>query len=121
METNFSELPYEQIIEMSNNQSYNDIISISMLLQESLRHYFSRMLMDTSEESPLECNLLIDTAESQGVCDLQKPHIIGMYQEATEGLIYLQFEGDEEHWYALDDITIDEQLEIAKAIEINRY
>ena len=119
METKFSELTMEQLIELAHNKPYEEILGITRYLQECIRQYFQRMLVDTSEESPVECDIIVDTADSQGISDLQKPHVIGMYQDPTQGIIYLQFEGDEEHWYELEYFALDCQLDIIRAIETN--
>lgn len=119
MKIDFANLKTDQVIEMAHNRTYGNIVGISLLLQESMRQYFQRMLADTSEESPLECNLIIDTTESQGLSEAEKPCIIGMYQDPNEGIVYFKFEGDEEHWYEIDYFTLDCQLDIIRAIETN--
>lgn len=119
MEIKFSELNYEQLIELAHNKPYEEILGITRYLQECIRQYFQRMLSETSLDSPLKCNIIVDTHDSQGISELQKPCIIGMYQEEGEGIIYFEFEGDEEHWYELDDFDLEYQLDIIRAIETN--
>ena len=118
METNFAKLTMDQLIELAHNKSYEEILGITRYLQECIRQYFQRMLADTSEESPLKCGILIETDDSQGISDGLKPHLIGMYQAEGEGIIYLNFEGDNS-WYELEYFTLDCQLDILRAIEFN--
>ena len=118
METNFAKLTMDQLIELAHNKSYEEILGITRYLQECIRQYFQRMLADTSEESPLKCSILIETDDSQGISDGLKPHLIGMYQAEGEGIIYLNFEGDNS-WYELEYFTLDCQLDILRAIEFN--
>lgn len=118
METNFAKLTMDQIIEMAHNKTYEDILGIARFLQESIRQYMQRFLANTSEEHPLDCNIMVETNDSQGLSDAHKPHILGMYQAEGEGIVYLNFEGDNS-WYELEYFTLDCQLDILKAIELD--
>lgn len=113
---NFSKLSYDEIIELSNNQSAKGIENIHFLLQESIRHYFSRILMNTSAENPMMCNIIIDTPWDIGLSSLEKPTIISMYQDPSEGFIYIMYEGTEEYM-PLEDIPTQAILPTIQAIE----
>ena len=59
--------------------------------REQLRKKFSSILMDTSEENPLEC--YIPFGDSYGLSTLQLPTVTSMFQIPNEGIIYFQIEG----------------------------
>lgn len=90
-------LSYEQIIELAHNKSCEEIVNIALLLDESIRQYFSRLLVDTDAENPKQCYHIISTPEDMGLSDLEKPTLVSMYQDPSEGYIYLLFEGNEKY------------------------
>ena len=108
----------DQIIEMAHNKDFEEILGIARFLQECIRQYMQRFLANTSEEHPLDCNIMVETNDSQGLSDAHKPHILGMYQAEGEGIVYLNFEGDNS-WYELEYFSLDAQLDIIRAIETN--
>lgn len=119
METDFSKLTEEQIVELAHNQSHQAILNISHFLEESIRQYFSRLLMDTDAENPLTCHYVIETPEDCGLSDLEKPTLISMYQDPTEGYMYFLFEGTEEYC-DFEEFSLSALMLIINAIENNK-
>ena len=80
-------------------------------VNESLRHFASRLLMDTSEENPMEIDLIVDTDEDQGLSDLEKLCVKKIYQDPSEGIIWVLFEGTDDYveW---DTLTYSTQFQI---------
>lgn len=61
--------------------------------RENLRQQLSKLLMDTNEDNPLKCNILIGEDESFGLSTLQITTIIELFQEPKEGIIWFKIEG----------------------------
>lgn len=83
-------------------------------LREDLRHALSAILMDTSEENPLETDIVIGENSYCG-STLDLPRIISCWQHPTEGWIYFQIEGagvptDFDDMLTVDLIHIYEEL-----------
>lgn len=80
-------------------------------VNESLRHFASRLLMDTSEDNPMEIDLIVDTDEDQGLSDLEKLCVKKIYQDPSEGIIWVLFEGTDDYveW---DTLTYSTQFQI---------
>lgn len=112
----FKHLNYVQIIELAHNRSYEEICNMTILLKESIRQYFSRLLMDTDAENPKQCWYILDTPESVGLSDALKPTLVSMYQDPSEGYIYFLFEGCEEY-ESFDYYDISVLFDILSAIE----
>ena len=58
---------------------------------EQLRNEISRFLIDTSEQSPLKCNISIGS--SYGISELERPVVTDIFQIPGEGIIYFTIEG----------------------------
>ena len=71
--TNLSD---EQIIELGQNRSLEEIKNMLSIVRESIRQFFSRLLMDTSVDNPKQCRIIISTPEDMGLSELLKPTII---------------------------------------------
>lgn len=84
-------------------------------VNESLRHFVSRLLMDTSEENPMEIDLIVETDEDQGLSDLEKLCVKKIYQDPSEGIIWVLFEGTDDYveW---DTLTYSTQYQIIKSL-----
>ena len=52
--------------------------------------------MDTNEQQPMQCRYVVGDAYSWGLSTLEMPTITSMFQEPSEGIIWLQFEGEQE-------------------------
>ena len=83
--------------------------------REQLRKKFSALLMDTSEEKPLECN--IPFGDSYGLSTLELPTVIGMFQIPTEGIIYFKIEGVQ-YPMEFDEFSNEDLKEILKSLTI---
>lgn len=78
-------------------------------LRESIRHFLSRHLMDTSEEKPMGVHLTLQGG-AMGLSELEKPEVTSMFQDC-EGIIWVQIDGMAEPM-ELDDVALDWQVEI---------
>lgn len=67
-----------------------------MTNREQLRRKLSAILMDTSEESPMKCEIIIGESEACGLSTLEMPTVVSVFQMPTEGIIYFQIEGMDE-------------------------
>ena len=111
--TNLSD---EQIIELGQNRSLEEIKNMLSIVRESIRQFFSRLLMDTSADNPKQCRIIISTPEDMGLSELLKPTIIAMYQEPTDGVIYFLFEGCSDY-EEFDNFDNDALMQIMEEIE----
>ena len=64
--------------------------------KEQLRRKLSAILMDTSEEKPMECEIAIGEREACGLSSLELPTVVRAFQLPAEGIIYFQIEGMQE-------------------------
>ena len=78
-------------------------------LRESIRHFLSRHLMDTSEDKPMTVGLTLQGG-AMGLSELEKPEVTSMFQD-HEGIIWVQIYGMAEP-IELDDVALDWQVEI---------
>lgn len=62
-----------------------------------IRHKLSALLMDSSEETPVSVNIVMDYAEGFGLSDLEMPHCIKVFQQPDEGIMWMLFEGAEDY------------------------
>ena len=62
------------------------------MTKEQIRHRLSAVLMDTDEQHPMPCNIILDS-EAMGLCTSQMPNVVGAFQIPTEGIIYFNIEG----------------------------
>lgn len=69
------------------------------------RNKLSALLMDTSEDNPMDVDIILDTEEAFGLSTLQMPHVIKVFQDPKEGIMYMLLEGAEDY------IEIDEDDE----------
>ena len=72
---------------------------------ENLRHSISAMLNGTSEENPRKCDIVIGEAESQGLSELEKPHITQAFEIEGDGRIFFKADGWDE-WQDFDNFSI---------------
>ena len=70
-------------------------------------HGISERLMDTDEKNMLDCEIIIEHGEAVGLSSLQEPTIVRMYQQPSEGIVWLQYYGNDE-WFELDTLTTDD-------------
>ena len=94
----------EQIVAM-----YDKLRDDETTLRESIRHFLSRHLMNTSEDKPMRVGLTLQGG-AMGLSELEKPEVETMFQDG-EGIIWVQIYGMPEPM-ELDDVAIDWQVEL---------
>ena len=107
-------VPEDLVIELeSNNQDILEISkmvelysSLEKMIRESIRHFLSSKLMDTSEENALKCYIPI----SEHNC------IYKMWQDSPEGFIYFETDGYEIETLELDNLPVHILTEICKEV-----
>jgi hypothetical protein len=67
-------------------------------------HHISAMLADTSEDKHMEVSICVESEEDMGLSSLEKPRIVEIWQNETEGMITFKLEGCEEE-FDLSDYT----------------
>jgi len=85
-----------------------------MKTREELRRKLSAILMDTDEQHPMECNVLIGESEAQGLSSLELPVVISAFQQPSEGIIWFNIE------YCKDPIEFDD-MNLEDIINIINY
>lgn len=84
---------------------------------EEIRHKLSALLMDTDEAHPLQCYIAIGEEEAMGLSSLQIPHVISMFQQPSEGIIWFNLEGVEEP-IEFDDMFESDLITIANSFGV---
>lgn len=64
---------------------------------EELRHKMSALLMDTSEESPIECLITIEPEGTFGLSTNDMLKVDRVFQQPSEGIIWLRLYGDDDY------------------------
>ena len=95
--------------------------------REDIRHKISAILMDTDEQHPKKCDIVIEDEEACGLSTLQMPHIDECFQEPSEGIIWFHFEGhyknidtSEKEWTDIDDLDISTLRVILENLQENQ-
>lgn len=83
---------------------------------ENIRKELSNFLIDTSEDNPLICNIIV--GDSYGISDLERPTIINMFQIPGEGIICFNIEGYPEP-LEFDDLELEDLVIILKYLHDN--
>ena len=121
-------VPENLILELkTNSKSVADIKQMyhsqyqfmEQLLRESIRKYISRMLMDTSEDNPMNCNITLEYEEAFGLSTLQIPRITSMWQHPTEGLMYFVYDEDENSALEFDHMLLEDLVIICDYLDNN--
>lgn len=93
------------------------------IIRQTIRYYFSALLMNYDEDEPLEEDyngkplwVLAETDEDCGLSDLEKMHIIKFSQTPCEGYINFWVEGEDD-WSDIDRFNIKEQFAILKELD----
>lgn len=89
------------------------------MLRESIRKYLSRMLMDTSEDNPMNCSITLEYEEAFGLSSLQFPRITSMWQHPTEGLMYFVYDEDENSALEFDHMLLEDLVIICDYLDKN--
>ena len=107
----------EELYEKTHNMSVVEIVEMYEVLREAIREAVSRFLMDTSEDSRMECFIIMHEDEFFGLSDMEKPHIHQIWQIPTTGEIYVEYEGDDEP-IDFDLFGIEDQMLVLKGLEV---
>lgn len=81
---------------------------------EDYRHKISALLMDTDEDHPIECEILLGEDYSCGLSTLEMLWITKCYQQPGEGILWFYVDGG--GWVEFDDIDIRDYYNIYKAL-----
>lgn len=84
-------------------------------LIDIIRQSVSKLLMDTSEENPLECNITVESLEACGLSTLQMPTIVKAWQHPTEG--WITFEFRDGYTKEFEHLEMSEMLQVLKGLE----
>lgn len=102
-------------LENTQNKSVEEITEMYDTLRESIRHYLSAKLMDTNEDNPLEVSVALDFG-CFGMSTLEMRQIDRIFQEPSEGIIWVRFYGDEDYT-ELDELTTEDLISIVRDSE----
>ena len=86
------------------------------MTKEQLRHKLSAILMDTCEEKPMHCNIVIGEEQAMGLSSLQMPIVTGAFQLPSEGIIYFNIQGFNEP-VEFDDMHKKDLIKILNALK----
>ena len=105
-------------IEQYMNKSPKDIYDAYDRLEfakrefrESARLFLSRLLMDTDEEHPIECDITLEPKGTFGLSSLEMPNLVRMWQDPVEGYIEFEIDG---YTVDFDGIGDEELIQIIK-------
>lgn len=87
-----------------------------MKTREKLRRRLSAILMDTDEQHPLECNILIGESEAQGLSSLELPLVTSVFQQPSEGIIWFNIYGCKDP-IEFDDMNLEDIINIINYFE----
>ena len=79
-------------------------------LIEAIHNFLSRVLMDTSEDKPLKCDICLEMRDAFGLSSNCMPYVTKMWQDPAEG--WIQFEIDESYIRDFSDMDIEELMDI---------
>lgn len=86
------------------------------MLRESVRKYLSKLLMNTSEENPLECKICLVNDEAIGLSTLNFPWVYKMWQHPTEGIIYFHYDTTDTDPVEFDAMLLEDLITICKEL-----
>jgi hypothetical protein len=89
-----------------------------MGLKEHLRKEISKFLIDTDEQHPLKCNVIIGEDEAFGLSSLQLPRICELFQIPGEGIIYYKLEGTND-FEEIETLTKSDLTNVLNYLEEN--
>lgn len=85
-------------------------------IKQVIRQSVSKLLINTSEKQPLECEIVIESIESIGLSSVLLPRINKIWQECSEGWIRFKYE-DNNIIHEFDSLELDIMLQILKGLE----
>jgi hypothetical protein len=89
-----------------------------MGLKERLRKEISKFLIDTDEQHPLKCNIIVEEDEVFGLSSLQLPRICELFQIPGEGIIYYKLEGTND-FEEIETLTKSDLTNVLNYLEEN--
>ena len=89
-----------------------------MGLKERLRKEISKFLIDTDEQHPLKCNIIVGEDEAFGLSSLQLPRICELFQAPGEGIIYYKLEGTND-FEEIETLTKSDLTNVLNYLEEN--
>lgn len=98
---------------------FDQFKSQEQFLRESIRHYLSAKLMDTSDDNRMECKICLVTEIGFGLSSLNYPWIYQMWQDPCEGIIYFNYDRDGEEIVEFDYMLTEDLITICKEIDEN--
>lgn len=81
-----------------------------------LRLYFSRHLMDTSEQNKMACSICVEEPEAFGLSSNCMPYIEAIWQNPSEGTITFDMEGG--NMRDFDDFDTDQLVQIMRDFDL---
>lgn len=91
-----------------------------MSTTEKLRRRLSALLMDTDEQHPMRCNVLIGESEAQGLSSLELPTVVSIFQQPCEGIIWFNIYGCDKPM-EFDSMNIEDIKKVIKYLEDVQY
>lgn len=92
---------------------------LEKLSRESVRHYLSKLLINTSEDNPLKCKICLINAEGFGLSTLNFPWIYQIWQHPVEGIIYFSYSPDGSEAVEFDNMVLENLVTICREIDKN--
>lgn len=92
------------------NKNVREINAMRNDLIEAIHNFLSRVLMDTSEDKPLKCDICLEMRGTYGLSSNCMPYVTKMWQDPEEG--WIQFEIDESYVRDFGDMDIEELMNI---------
>ncbi len=86
--------------------------------KEVVRKEISKFLIDTDENHPLKCNVIIGEDDAFGLSSLQLPRICELFQIPGEGIIYYKLEGTND-FEEIETLTKSDLTNVLNYLEEN--
>lgn len=99
--------------ESSQNLTAKQISKTYEFLRQAIRNHLSRNLIDTNENYPLKCRIILSSFYPEP-SPLDAPVVEAMYQD-NEGRIWVKLD-DYDDYVDVDDIPVPAQVDIVNAI-----
>lgn len=99
--------------------SFSQYQYLEKMIRESMRKYLSKTLMDTSEQNPLQCTIVLQTSEGFGLSTLNYPWIYKMWQDPIEGIIYFSYDEESTEVVEFDEMLLEDLVIICKELDKN--
>ena len=110
-------VPEELFNETYNITAMSDYIGNKLRdIEQIIRQSVSKLLIDTSKENPLECEIVIDPIEAFGLSSSLLPCINTIWQDPLEGYINFKYEGSD-GIRDFDSLEINERLQVLEYLE----